>query len=430
MGRSLITTGNGSTSTVLVNTTNYMPLAQGESANVGSGTESNSQVKYKVAGTLSGLYVRVIANSFTSDTLNIKIRKNGNNGNCALSIAAGATGEFETTTEEDVIAVNDLLAFERMVANTGTGTATVTITRIIFNSPSVTSLKYSVDGLGTGSASNDLFYPFIGDGFHTSTETRNQQVFNSAGTVKNLQCYVSGNARTTNTEVRVREDAGNSSLLITIGSGVTGFLEDSSNTESINAGAKLGIYTLTGTGTGTITWTFISAEVETTNNAFTIGAGEGVTGLTPAIGVSTNFYSLSQASAHSTTESDYKQNIGMHSKASKLSIYIETNSHNASSHFRLRVNGANSSIVATVGAAATGFISDSSNEVTLLPTDEVNYLFDTASVGSGSVTLFNYTILITDTTNIKTIIGAAMATVKTWMGIVINNVKKWGTTTK
>lgn len=106
--------GNGPTLGAYLATTdgtNYLPFCGGTPRSSSINTdESLAQIKLKTAGTFRNVAVRVVYNTATS-AVTLRSRKNGANGNIAITIPAGVEGFHTNTSDSDTLAVDDEYCF-------------------------------------------------------------------------------------------------------------------------------------------------------------------------------------------------------------------------------------------------------------------------------------------------------------------------------
>src|SRR3990172_625891 len=89
--------------------TNYLSLA----GNVNnSSIEVDREFPIRDAGTFSKLFVRVSANTTTTVTSTVTLRKSQANTSVVVSIPAGATGIFEDTSNTATFAATDEVAYK------------------------------------------------------------------------------------------------------------------------------------------------------------------------------------------------------------------------------------------------------------------------------------------------------------------------------
>ena len=92
-------------------------------------SEATKEIPWREPGTLSKLYIRVIANSASASS-SVTVRKNNADESMTLTIGAGTTGVFEDTVNEVSVAVGDKICIKTVSG--GTGTITFSIMSVIF----------------------------------------------------------------------------------------------------------------------------------------------------------------------------------------------------------------------------------------------------------------------------------------------------------
>lgn len=350
-----------------------------------SATEAHKQILYRSPGVLSNLYVRVTANAAnTARTLNV--RKNGADGNQIVTIGIGATGIFEDTTHTDTVAAGDLLAYQTITP--GAGATTFGIMSNVFDATTNTVTRLSITALGTSAgvayatASQTTYNQLAGElASNVTAELSGQTTFRKAGTLKNLAVYVSANARTTNTVIRSRKNLAAGNQVVTFGSGITGWLEDTTNSDTIAVGDELDYQTVTSTGTQTLTMQSCSCDFETTTGKNGICLSSRTAATVPGPSV-TNYYPISGGLATDTTESNKQMKMRGAYTFSELSANVSANTITANSTLKLRKNTADATQLITIASSTTGFFSDSTNTDFIISTDDVDYQLITGATGT------------------------------------------------
>ena len=224
MGLSPIICAGLNTSLVTGGSTVYHPLINGGTSTPLETTEGDTQVTWRTAGTLSNLWIVVVANSLAASTLTSRI--NGANGNLSVSITATTTGTFEDTTNTDAIAAADLLNTQ-LVAGAGGGSLTYTIVGALFL-PTTTGDTLTKHGevfqeVRTGGALT-RYYEIQGGGSNggSATEADVKYRIRTAGTWKNLNVKVTANTRAGATTYRSRVNTANGNQLISVAAAATG----------------------------------------------------------------------------------------------------------------------------------------------------------------------------------------------------------------
>ncbi len=405
-------------------TTQYLPL--GANARLSLDTvENNKKILYRTDGKISKLYVRIVANGTTSGNSTVKTKKNGTTyGNLSVTIPSGATGVFEDTTNEDVITSGESWVYE-IVTSSG-GVVHISIVSVLFvdTAASDETITRSICG-GTANftaASGSRYNPIGGDlSGGSATEGNAKTRIRKACTVKNLQVVSASNARTTTTTVKSRINGADGNLSVSIGSGVTGILEDTTNTDTLAAGDDYNTNVATGTGTQTLTLASITQSIfsssSANNGVCVIGR---ITGYTQNANT-TDYFAIGGNIVSESIESSVKVKTRAAFTFSELTTSITTNSVTASSTLMFRKNGADTALTLSVASSTTGMFSDSSNTVDTVETDEVNTKMTTGATGTSLITrnILVYTYLtglqhITDTQTHKyNIISAVTKTLNT-----------------
>lgn len=225
------------------------------SSNVGAPTttEADAKIKIKNAGTLRYFYTNVLTNTSTN-AITMGNRINGANGNLTLSITASGTGVFEDTSNSDTVSSGDDIN-GYITSGAGTVNPSFNCTSITYES---TNKKYPFYGFagnyGTGSGQNANLTRYVaftrGATFNT-TETGTSQVqpiFNQTASLLGVKVITNGVTATSTLKFRVNGANGNQS--ISIGSGTTGYLEDTTNVDSLVGTENINYQVVTG-ATGT-----------------------------------------------------------------------------------------------------------------------------------------------------------------------------------
>ena len=357
--------------------TNAYFTGYGDWATDFSATEANRTTIRRAGGTLSNLYIEINANS-KADVCTYRSRKATANGNQVLTIAAGATGKFEDTSGTDVVTAGD--DWHTHLSLPSANALTPETTGWLFAATTNTVKKHGVSSIGTSTTGN-TFPMMVGLGSTSGAETDNQWAVKSAGTLKNLNCYVVSNSKTNAVVIVTRVDAVSKTLTVTIGAGATGTFEDTSNSDSVNADQEINWYINFGASAASINLGVLGVDYETTTDTWHMIAGDGPTG--DAVAASTTvYYGASGWLTQTTTEPGARQEVNVAATASKLSCNITANTTLSNTTVRLKIDGGNGNQLITVGAAATGLFEDASNTDDLNADEDVNYEVVAGSIGS------------------------------------------------
>jgi hypothetical protein len=199
-------------------------------------TEANVQSKMRAAGTASHLQAFVHANARTTTTT-INYRKGGVIGAQVLTIGSTASGLFEDTTHTDAVASGDLISAGVV---TLTGTASLALSRVGIL---ITSNNESIDLIGQtgfppGAGAN--FYTYIGGrstggGTMLTTESGARAQVPFPASFKNMRCYVQGTQESSPGTLKFRKNAAAALQTVTLTAATSGWFEDVTNTDTLNA---------------------------------------------------------------------------------------------------------------------------------------------------------------------------------------------------
>ncbi len=222
--------------------------------------EADTQARVRAAGTLKNLAIHIRTNGrSTSSTL--VSRLNGANGNLSITIASLTTGILEDTTNSDTLASADLSNFQ---LTTGTGTGNLNINTCGADYETTDSKFQMVGGFSTGTALTGAtrFLSFGNSSQGHTTEARAATTMPFAFTARNLGIYCSANATTGASTVDLRVNNASSAVTISVGAGLTGWFEDTTNSVSITTSDVACWRIASGSG-GSATWHTITMVGET-----------------------------------------------------------------------------------------------------------------------------------------------------------------------
>ena len=229
--------------------TRYLPL-------VGTGTPASSETDYKlninVAGTIKNLFVYISANSRASTATTIKTRKNGADGNLAVSVGASATGIFEDTSNSDTIAAGDDCNFAG-VTTTGGGNCIPQVISVELETSNGANQLLTCNSTATScTAGLTYIWPCGGQGANTATEAYEQVKAGITNTYEKLQVYITANSANYTSTARLRKNTANGNQSISISAGATGLFTDTTNTDGVTPSDVINYNFTTGAGTGTV----------------------------------------------------------------------------------------------------------------------------------------------------------------------------------
>ena len=343
-------------------------------------SESHYEIESGETYILSNLWVRVTANTVTADST-LTSRKNRGNGNQTITIGDSATGTFEDTTNTDTIVATD--EFDSMLVTGGTGTAlTLTIVSMIVECNN-NSMILGNDGIGDQGPGVTAYNPIGGRGRESTTEADAEYKFRTETVLSNLRCYVSYNSITAESLMKTRINNGDGSQILTIPASTSGEFEDVTNSDIIIPGDDVCTELETGATGSTIYPRGTTVRSRSIGRqmilayvtAVAVGAGishfEGVEGGLPA---------------SSTTETKARLLTRVDFIAGHAFINVTQNDLNDVARFVLRKNDADSSIVLTIAATATGQFEDIVEWVEYDEADTIDWNTDISAAGSGTIT--------------------------------------------
>jgi hypothetical protein len=340
-------------------------------------TEARTQVTWRQAGTFSGLFTTIQATNNIPNPSTLKSRIGGVNGNQTVTIPSSTTGDFTDSTNSDSISVGNQLNY-RLAAGGGGGLLNIAIATQNF-APTTTSNtpnRLVCDSLGVSDNATLTTYYFspmgqLSVGGSSTTEANAQFKSKITATLTNLYVYITSNTVAIAT-LTSRIGGSNGNLSISIGSGVTGILEDTSNSDSISSG-NLFNTALNVTATAGLTIPTIAMDLTSTDGTthyMNASAGGSSTTSTAA-----NFYvGFVGGLGLQGTETRVQHKVQVAFTASNMEMYMITNGNTASATFRFRKSAGNLNQNVVYAAGTTGYAEDTTNSDSLSVSDPVNYL--------------------------------------------------------
>ena len=249
-------------------------------------TEANAQIQAKSPGSLSNLAGRLIANSGFAAVL--RTRKNGANGNQVVTWTGGATGYLEDTTNTDSVADDDLICYQAN-KTIAPNTCRFTIMQINFTATDTndTCVRFACVGWHNLWSSPTEF------GALSEDEALDQQLTEEARQVRvptpmtfdALQVHLSVNSRGGVT-ARFRKNGANGNQVVTTAGTSIGFTEDTTNTDTADAGDLVNYSIIGGTsggGSNTITCDQVSMECHNDDGRFMLIISSEAGGFQPTV---------------------------------------------------------------------------------------------------------------------------------------------------
>lgn len=356
--------------TVPASATYFYPLVQGFYTASALSTEAQAQTKYYNTGTLRNAYIYVSTNSAATATT-IKSRVNGADGTISFTVTAATTGYFEDTTGTQTIAANDLVCLT-VIRSTG-GTFTSQLMGAYFDADTSTAyLPVGCNGSNTFStASSTTSVPIMGQ-LRSGVDSLTGRIpALTTVTLKKLMCYVSANTRGTSSTVKLRKTASDAGPSITVSAASTGLFEDTSSTASFVATDQMSYHAVLGTGTGNFTVTNIASDFDYSSRTYQIFWCI-ITGATFS-GTSTQYICPSGSQSPNGFEVNTQYKLRGSGSISNFNAYVSSSTTTATATMTVRKNNADTAVTFTIGIAATGQFSDTSNSVTYADGDYIAY---------------------------------------------------------
>lgn len=368
-----------------------------------SGAETGLQIPFRTAGTLSGLMIRVTANSF-SNAVTFKSRIAAADANQVVTVGAGLTGDFQDTTHSDAIAgTGDLVdVMLNIPAQSASFTYAICSFKFLATATTDTVVRHHSLGSSTTAAPGTTHYKSLTSLGSTQTvEAREQFKVKLAGTYKNFFANISTNTLSTaSTTFRLRKNTANGNCNVVVGAGLTGIFEDTSNTDTVAVDDLVNTQSVIGSGgTGTISYGNVGvAFVTTSGNYHLVSATHDGTSFNSG---TTTYIAIGGAlTPTSTTEDTAKALAGIGAIYSNLEVNVITNTLAGAATLKTRKNSANGGQSISIGAGLTGWFEDTSNTDSLAATDYVAYQLVTPAPGGTAIRINNLAVVVNPTTQL------------------------------
>jgi hypothetical protein len=332
--------------------------------------ENNVRAKIDKAGTLARMAFRVPTNAWAASK-SITLRINGADATQTQSVAAAATGWYQDTTHSDAVAAGDALAY---ALTPGTETLKASslgqwsiefdatsgnATRLWQTAESTTPVAFSA---GVASATRYVPLHCQGDasnGWFTSTETFAKSLTRAPGTLSRLSTYIAANTSTNAATMTTRINGADATQTISVAAGVTGLVEDTTNTDALVSGDEVNYKTVTGAGTANTTCQQIASTFESAATSWDARVASTRTAGSAYGTANANYQAIDGAGVGvQATEAAVELLCPFACYSSNLIAVVVANSGtNVTQDLRSRINGADGNQVVTL-AGATGTLED------------------------------------------------------------------------
>lgn len=374
MSKSLTITSNLSPTAVGDNTTRFVSL--GGTLAVAT-SELFVETPVRDATVFSNLFTVVSANTAQVNST-ITVRKSTADTSIIVTYTSLQTGIKEDTSNTSSYTNTDEADFEITVANDPGGTRAITVVLIgIESTPTSTNdcISYYTSSVNDSltTASTTLFGNVSGLSNFQATESNASITSRFSFTSSDLNVYVTGNSRTTNTVFKTRKNNVDGNQSVTYTSGQTGLKEDTSNTDSITNGDLFNYAATTSTGTQFLDFFRVSSTAINTSRVFSFISSS--TGGNSQSSGATRYRALAGRTTGNSTESVAQMYPRFDFTVGTFQMLVTNNSINAfPTTVTLRDNGADSSVTLSYGNAETGLKEDTTNTAAITSGgDEINY---------------------------------------------------------
>lgn len=384
--------GHGIPATINAGETRYL-LA------VGTLSESNDETKMNIIfhtpGRISNFLVDALVNSLDAATT-VRLRKNGANSNQSVSVPAGTTGVFEDETNSDIVADGDEFCYQVNASTSATGATDMTIMRCIFTADQDTVTRQACTSVAVSYTTASTTSYNVLCGFQDATVTTENDVKcrqRKSGTYRNYSTYISDNARATTTTSGLRINGATSSLSVSVGAGLTGFFEDTTDSVAVVAGDDVNYFVTTGTGAGDYIPTSHQIDFVSTDytGLYVIGRSIGNTQNQDA----TTFFPIMGHLGGWSTETNITIRSGfIQADFLELTCRVTQNNTDNSSFLKVRKNRLHANLSVSIPANTTGTFTDTSDTLdSSYPDDEINLKMEVgAGVGGDTIVFTNVCI--------------------------------------
>jgi len=359
-------------------------------------TEANTQMMMRTDGTISNLHVRVDLNTI-NDVCTIRVRKNGTDTSLAVTVPASSTGNYKDDSNTVTVTAGDKICLTTVPGSGSTGVIGLGFYRTVFASSdasktvtrlAVTSNIYSQNGAQFGFASTTNYFALNGVLTGTiSAEAGAKCRQRRTGTFRNLIVKVRSNSRATDTIISLRKNGSSATNTITVSAGATGWLEDTTHTDTIAVGDDFNYSLVTGTGGGAIIIEYIGVEYVSPDGYGQLVAGSQSSSTTHAHSTNADFAIAGDRfglSGLNTFQDRVPQDVEL--TFSDLTILVGSNNTDNDSTFTFRKNNANGNQTVTIPANTTGVFSDMAGNTDSPSVDDViNYRLSVGTGASGDV---------------------------------------------
>lgn len=223
------------------------------------------------------------------------------------------------------------------------------------------SIKYGggfVDGANRNMA-------LFGGGDHTTSITNRGIYVGVAGVLSKFAVHTEDSTGTTRI-VNINKNGSAGNQTVTLGSGLTGWFEDNTNTDTVAAGDVIKAEADTTSGN----WVVAHCRIKLVPTSVHASVMSYYTANAPS---ATRYFPISGFGTDSSTESAIQTPMKLACTAKRLSAVLITNASGTATTVRSRKNTANGAQSVSITAGSTGRFTDVTNSDTLVAGDLFNY---------------------------------------------------------
>jgi hypothetical protein len=188
------------------------------------------QLKIGVAGLMQGLGLNAPVNAAAS-SVTLSLNLNGATAALGPTIGAGLTGAFIDTTRQVAVVPGDLVCGNTLAIPASFSVSSVWVGFVNPSAPS-NDIWFGVTAGLVQTAG--VYFPLVGGGQYggITPESVAQTAHGFAVTMSGLRVYVDTSTSTAPASINTRKNGVNGNQIVTIGAGLTGWFQDTANTDS------------------------------------------------------------------------------------------------------------------------------------------------------------------------------------------------------
>jgi len=219
-----------------------------------------------------------------------------------------------------------------------------------------------------------------------TTESQTQVTYRTAGVFSGLYCRVTANTTTGNGSLHLRINGASGNEVVSITAGTTGEFQDTTHTDVISAGNKIGYLLTVGSGSSTsMSFSIVAALFSATygtcakliNSISSSGTGYTSTS-------TTTYLNIVGAGTAGSNESQQQHKMRMSGTLSDLQINVISNTRTDTCTIAMRVGGSNGNEGISVLSDTTGIFEDTLDTDAVSSGSLIDYAVTTGS-GSGNL---------------------------------------------